>query len=161
MKIGSLFVPTDGKGRMWVYFTAPAPERSVPVWRIFEKDFDPRLISGSIVFVGTSASGLKDLRATPLNPVAPGVEVHANVVEQILHKAFLQRPDWATGAEVIYMLVLGSALLILHGVAQDEVRNNEQRHDEVRRKPRLPLPPHAPRGASPQIARDHRQDDEE
>ena len=56
-------------------------------------------IRGKIVFVGTSASGLKELKSTPFDPVFPGVEVHATVVDNILKKDFLSRPKWAEGLE--------------------------------------------------------------
>ena len=39
----------------------------------------------------------------------PGVELHAQAIEQILQGAFLQRPDFATPAELLYILVLGTA----------------------------------------------------
>ena len=113
LKIGRLIVPTDADGRIWAYFTDTVLERTVPVWKIFEKGFDPAPINGAITLVGTSAAGLKDLRVTVLNPSIPGVEVHANVVEQILLNNYLKRPDWAAGAEVLYMLFLGGLLIAL------------------------------------------------
>jgi adenylate cyclase len=64
-------------------------------------------IKGKIVFVGTSASGLKELKSTPFDPVFPGVEVHATVVDNILKKDFLSRPKWAPGLESAGMLVFG------------------------------------------------------
>src|SRR5512139_3132719 len=71
-------------------------------------------IKGKIVFVGTSASGLKELKPTPFDPVFPGVEVHATVVDNILKKDFISRPRWAAGLESLGVLVLGliSALIL-------------------------------------------------
>ena len=66
-------------------------------------------LAGKIVFVGASASLLYDIVATPLDPSTPGVEAHAQLVEQILSGVTLQRPDWAPGAE----LVAGAALSLL------------------------------------------------
>ena len=65
------------------------------------------------MFIGTSATGLKDIRATAVNPAAPGVEVHAQLAEQILTGEFLQRPDWADGAETLYLMGLGLLLILL------------------------------------------------
>ncbi|HAM37052.1 MAG TPA: adenylate/guanylate cyclase domain-containing protein [Elusimicrobia bacterium] len=113
VKIGRYVVPTDAHGRVWLYCTQTVPERTIPAWRIFDKKMDRSLIEGGIIFVGTSAAGLKDMRATSLNPAVPGVEIHANVAEQILHGRFLRRPDWATGGEVLYMIALGLLLLVL------------------------------------------------
>jgi len=117
LKVGEFTIPTDAHGAIWVYYTKKAPGRSIPAWRIFEKDFDRALVEGAICMIGTSATGLKDIRATPLNPAAPGVEVHANVTEQIITQTFLQRPDWALGAEWTYLLLLGLLLLYVLGRA--------------------------------------------
>jgi adenylate cyclase len=54
---------------------------------------------------------LRDLRAMPLNPAASGVELHARTTEQILLGEFLDRPDWTTGLEVIWLAVLGAVLV--------------------------------------------------
>ncbi|MBI4597820.1 MAG: adenylate/guanylate cyclase domain-containing protein [Candidatus Omnitrophica bacterium] len=113
LKIGSMTIPSDAQGRLWLYDTGPVAERFLPAWRVLADTADPAKISGHIVFIGTSAAGLKDLRTTPLNPVAAGVEVHAQCAEQILLQEFLLRPDWADGAELIYVLILGIGLIIL------------------------------------------------
>ncbi len=111
IKVGDSVITTEKDSSIWVYYTDKAPARTIPVWKIFEKDFDRSLVEGTICFIGTSATGLKDLRATPLNPAAPGVEVHANVAEQIITKTFLKRPDWAFGAEFLWLLAFGLLLL--------------------------------------------------
>lgn len=114
VRIGKDFiVPTNSKGEIWVWYTQPRPERLLPAWKVLEGDVAPAMLEGQIVLIGTTAAGLKDIRSTPLDPVAPGVAVHANIVEQILLGEFLERPDWATGAEVIYLLVLGLLLALL------------------------------------------------
>ena len=70
-------------------------------------------VAGQIVFVGTSAAGLHDIRATPLDPAIPGVEIHAQAIEQILSGDFLKRPDFADGMELAYMLVLGLIVIVM------------------------------------------------
>ncbi|WP_085885135.1 CHASE2 domain-containing protein [Oceanibacterium hippocampi] len=119
VKVGRLEIPTDANGQMWVHYTRPVPERSVPVWKFYAEElgrpdetFDPALIEGNIIFIGTSAAGLKDLRATPLAAALPGTEVHAQATEQILLDDFLERPDWADGAELLFILLLGIALIV-------------------------------------------------
>jgi len=59
--------------------------------------------------VGTSAAGLKDIRATPFDQNFPGVEAHATVVDNILMQDFLTRPVWALGLE--YLLIIAVGLL--------------------------------------------------
>lgn len=70
-------------------------------------------VDGKIVFVGTSTIGLKDIRSTPLGLFVPGVEVHVNVVEQILQGKFLSRPDLISGAESLTIFVTGLLVIVL------------------------------------------------
>jgi adenylate cyclase len=114
VRIGKDFtVPTNSRGEILVWYTPPVETRYVPAWQVFAGEVDPSKIEGNIVLIGTTASGLRDIRATPLDPVSPGVAVHAQIIEQVLLGEYLQRPDWATGAEVIYLAVLGLLLALL------------------------------------------------
>ncbi|MBT5752983.1 MAG: adenylate/guanylate cyclase domain-containing protein [Rhodospirillaceae bacterium] len=113
IKVGEFVIPTDAQGSVYVYYTKDVPERYVPAWKIFDGSAAPEMIEGNIVFIGTSASGLKDQRPTPMNPVTSGVEIHVQVVEQALTDTYLKRPDWATGAEIIYLVVLGLLLIFI------------------------------------------------
>ncbi|MBP0574334.1 CHASE2 domain-containing protein, partial [Mycobacterium tuberculosis] len=60
-----------------------------------------------MVFVGTSAAGLQDLRGTALGDVVPGVSIHAQAAAQILAEQYLVRPDWADGLEVVGGVAVG------------------------------------------------------
>lgn len=113
VRIGDLTVPTDERGQLWLYDTGFVKERYIPAWKVLEGELEPGSLKDFILFVGTSAAGLKDIRATPLNPVAAGVEVHAQLAEQILEGQLLNRPDWARGAECLFLLLLGLALTLL------------------------------------------------
>jgi adenylate cyclase len=113
IKIGSSKIPTDPVGRIWLYPTEDQPSRRISAWKILDKGFDPSTVEGRILFVGTSAEGLKDLRATALDAAAPGVEVHANVVEQAVLGKYLERPYWADGAEKLAMLFFGILITLL------------------------------------------------
>jgi len=113
VKIGRFEIPTDARGRLWLHDTGHRPERFIPAWKLFAQDFDAAEVAGKILFLGTSAAGLKDIRRTALAPGIAGVEVHAQALEQILLEHFLERPDWADGLEVVYLVVLGVVLILL------------------------------------------------
>ncbi|MBP1204140.1 adenylate cyclase [Duganella sp. 1411] len=66
------------------------------------------LLKGAVVLVGTTAPGLVDLRATPVNPEYPGVEIHANIIKSILDGHFKARP--------YYAIVLEAGLILLAGL---------------------------------------------
>ncbi|WP_302053810.1 CHASE2 domain-containing protein [Sphingomonas tagetis] len=117
IKVGDFEVPTTRAGELWMYFTAPRPERVVPAWKILSGDLSQaemaRLFGGQIVFVGAGAIGLRDLVSTPTQDRELGVMVHAQAAEQMLLGQFLTRPDWSDGLERVLVLVLGVLLLFL------------------------------------------------
>lgn len=117
VNIGKTIVPTDKAGQIILHFTQPAPQRYVPAWKVLQPDYDGKEVEGTIVLVGTSASGLRDLRPSPLNPAMPGVEAHANALEQMLLDHYLDRPDWADGVEWLFVLLLGVVTIGLLGTA--------------------------------------------
>ncbi|MFO1242420.1 MAG: adenylate/guanylate cyclase domain-containing protein [Rickettsiales bacterium] len=113
IKIGDFIIPTDRNGSFWIHFTEPHPERYISAWKILENKVPQERLNGQIIFIGTSAAGLKDIRSSPLNPVMNGVEVHAQALEQVLLGHFLNRPDWMEGAEIVGLITCGIFLLIL------------------------------------------------
>ena len=113
IRIGQFEVPTNASGELPVHFTLPVPERYVPVWKVLADEVDPQLLEGHLVLIGTSASRLRDIRPSPINPVMPGVEAHAQAIEQVLLGHYLQRPDWAAGAEWLFTVALGLGLILL------------------------------------------------
>lgn len=107
VRVGALTIPTTPQGEVWVHYTKPVPERYVPVWKVLAGQVPEELLSGHILLVGTSAQGLMDLRFSPLGRVMPGVEAHAQALEQILTQDPLSRPSWASGLEMLVILVGG------------------------------------------------------
>ncbi|MES2130692.1 MAG: adenylate/guanylate cyclase domain-containing protein [Pseudomonadota bacterium] len=70
----------------------------------------PELLKDTVVLIGTTAPGLVDLRATPVNPEYPGVEIHANIIKSILDNRFKSRPFYAFFIEALAALVVGLLL---------------------------------------------------
>jgi adenylate cyclase len=113
VRIGDFEVPTEADGQMWVRFTPHAKQRFLPAWQVLNGEIGKNEIEGRLILIGTSAAGLLDLRATPLDASVPGVELHAQAIEQIVQGAFLKRPDFAATAELLYILVLGVLIAFL------------------------------------------------
>ena len=116
VKIGPLAVPTDAKGQVTVHYMRPRPRdqdpRYISAGKIIAGNFEPARIAERIVLVGSSAAGLNDLKATPITPDMPGVEIHAQVIEQILQQDFLFRPDWGPGAEILFAVFFGIVVIV-------------------------------------------------
>ena len=84
-----LKIRTDKYGRIWPYFSKMDTAKYVPAIDILEGTADPALLRGKMTIVGTSAVGLKDIKAVPTEPLMPGVEVHAQIVETALQVIIL------------------------------------------------------------------------
>ena len=108
---GDVTIQTDPAGDIRVYFARPDPRRSIPAWKVFTPGTDLSSLRGSIVFVGASAALLSDIVATPLSAAMPGVEAHAQIVEQLLDGQTLKRPDWAPSAEWMATAVICAILI--------------------------------------------------
>lgn len=113
IRIGGVTVPTTPRGEIWVHYTRPVPDRYIPAWKVVDNEVSRELVEGHIILVGTSAQGLMDLRFSPMGTIIPGVEVHAQALEQIFTKAYLKRPSWAGAIEVLVIVIGGLALAII------------------------------------------------
>ena len=108
VRVGETVLPTASNGQLWLNFAPHDPRRSISAYRILDGAFEPKDFAGRHVLIGASATGLLDLRATPLAASVPGVEVHAQAIEQMLSGAHLVRPAFATGAEVLFLAAIGA-----------------------------------------------------
>lgn len=68
---------------------------------------DKEKLAGRVVLVGTTAPGLMDLRATPVDAAYPGVEVHANLISGMLDGTIKHKPPYIVGADVVLVLLAG------------------------------------------------------
>jgi adenylate cyclase len=107
IRIGQLRVPTTPAGEVWIHYTKPVLGRYIPAWKVLAGAISAEEVAGKILIVGTSAQGLMDLRFSPLGGGMPGVEAHAQLIEQVLTNGGLARPAWAGAVEVL-VIVCGS-----------------------------------------------------
>ena len=113
IRIGQVEIPTDSSGAVYLKFRHFNQAAYIPAWKVLAGEVPKNDIDGRIILVGTSAPGLLDLRATPLDAAIPGVEMHEQVIEQLLTGRFLTRPDYALAVEQFAVLALGLMLAFL------------------------------------------------
>ncbi|AXI46328.1 adenylate/guanylate cyclase domain-containing protein [Sulfitobacter sp. SK012] len=97
---------TAGDGTLWPYLSPSSPSRYISAVDLLEGRMPEGRLANHLVFVGTSAIGLEDFRATPLGVSMAGVEIHAQVLENILSKSALSRPNFTIAVELVMTLVL-------------------------------------------------------
>lgn len=97
-KFGRVNIPYRGKGGSFPYISAAD---------VISGKANGDILKDKIAFVGTSALGMGDLRATPVQSVYPGVEVHATIADAIINRSFPVYPPWAIGAEFLIIACVG------------------------------------------------------
>jgi len=114
IKIDKVEVPTDDTGRMLVNYLGPAktfPHYSIA--DIINGRIPPDKFRDKIVIVGATATGIYDMRVTPFSTVYPGVEIHATVIDNILHQNFLKQSWWTKFLDVISVIIVGLIMGII------------------------------------------------
>lgn len=93
INLGAVTVPTDSNGMVQIDFHGPPgtyPTYSIA--DVVKHKLPPELFRDKIILLGTTAIGIADTRPTPFESVAfPGVEVHANFIDNLLNGKFIQR----------------------------------------------------------------------
>lgn len=115
ISLGFYDIPTDSNGRVLIPYRGKQGSFSyVSATDILNaQDLSTLIPEAAVAFVGTTAQGLFDWRATPVSPVYPGVEVHATILAGIMEQSFPYRPVWARGADFAYILACGIMLAAL------------------------------------------------
>lgn len=114
LQVGSLRIPVDGTVSALVpYRGRQGSFRYYSAVDVLQERIDVAELQGKIVLVGTTAPGLKDQRSTPVDPVYPGVEIHANLIAGMLDENIKQKPPYVVGAEFMLLLLSGVAMALL------------------------------------------------
>ena len=106
-------IKTDRSGTVWPYFSESTANRFISAGDVLDGKVPVNRLRGHLVLIGTSAVGLEDYRPTPMGTLMPGVEIHAQLLENILTKQLLFRPHYAIGAELLTIALLGIGAIIL------------------------------------------------
>ena len=122
-------IPTDRNGQLWIHFSPHDKARYVSAGDVLEGKVPADRIARRLVLIGTSAVGLLDSKTTPIDPVMPGVEVHAQVLESVLTQSVLSSPNYAIGVELCAALLLGVAIIWLAPILKSRFAPRVRRRD--------------------------------
>jgi adenylate cyclase len=115
VNIDRLAVTTDGFGRMWPYFSRTDKSKYIPAKDVLNGTVPREKLMRKLAIVGTSAVGLLDIKTIPTERFIPGVEVHAQMIETIMNKTYLNRRVSMQGAKVPIDLNIAEFMLALFG----------------------------------------------
>ncbi len=105
-------VPTDSHGQIWTHFNKSDKARYVSAKDVLQGTLSRDRLLRKLVLIGTSATGLLDIKTTPVEAAMPGVEVHAQILESVVTGAQLSPVPDALGVEVVLAVLLGIAIII-------------------------------------------------
>lgn len=111
--LGDLAIPVQSDGSLRPYFGRHDPERFVSAEDVLSGRAGVELLRDKLVLVGVTGLGLLDFQATPLGERIPGVEVHAQILEQIFDGVYLRRPTGAALIEAALLAVAGLLFVAL------------------------------------------------
>ncbi len=97
---------TDPNGIFWIRYKESLKQQYISASSVFDGNFDKARFENKFVLIGASAQGLFDLVKTPLGVTIPGVEVHANVIENILDKSYLVRSPNIYVFEILFSIIV-------------------------------------------------------
>lgn len=80
---------------------------------LFGRVKNPEILKDKIVLLGATAEGLWDSRATPVEKLHPGVEIHANIISGILDNNIMENPDYLVAVEVSLLILIGLVMIIV------------------------------------------------
>ena len=109
IQMGKTFIPTDENGQVLINYLGPA--KTFPHYSmgdILHSKLPKGTFNNKIVLLGATAIGIYDMRNTPFDPVYPGLEIHATVVDNILKGNFLHKPKWTKIFDVFAILILAA-----------------------------------------------------
>ncbi len=115
LRVGQVTASTDAGGAIRVRYAGSQPERRISAASVLDGTFDRAAVDGAIVLIGATAVALSDIRATPLEPAVPGIDIHAELIEHLISGSTLTRPDYGPGLEAT--LATLAALIVAIAVA--------------------------------------------
>ena len=104
---------SDPNGIIWIRYKNSIKSQYISSSDVYDGKFPENFFKDKYVLIGASAQGLFDLVKTPLGVTIPGVEVHANVIENIIDQSFLIRNPNTYVFELIFAIIVSIITFVL------------------------------------------------
>jgi adenylate cyclase len=111
--VGELRIPVQPDGTLWLRYSPHDPRRFVSAAAVLDGSADPEFLRSKLVLIGVTGLALVDHVATPLGERVPGVETHAQLIEQVFDRVRMVRPAWAAWLEAGLLAAAGGLLVVV------------------------------------------------
>jgi serine phosphatase RsbU (regulator of sigma subunit) len=92
VRLGDISIPAHADGRFWIRYGVHDPARFISAADVLAGGVATQELEHKLVLIGVTGLGLLDYQTTALGERIPGVEIHAQILEQIFDGNFLRRP---------------------------------------------------------------------
>jgi adenylate cyclase len=114
LQLGNHKIPVDENVSALIPYRGPQGSfQYISATDVLNNKVNPADLNNKIVLLGTTAAGLMDLRATPVQNIYAGVEIHANMIAGILDNNIKEHPAYMLGAEFLLLLIVGLFLAMI------------------------------------------------
>lgn len=104
---------TDKNSLIWVKYNRSINNNYISAEKVFDNNFDDNFFKDKYVLIGASAKGLFDTVKIPTGETVPGVQVHANVIDNLLKNNFLKRNDKIFIFELIVSILISIIAFVI------------------------------------------------
>ena len=112
--LGPKAIPTDIDAGMLInYAGPPGTYERFSFSDVVKGRVSPGQLRDKVIFVGATAIGIYDMRITPFSNNTPGVEVNANIADNILRGDFMQRGGMETLIDLLSIAALGIVVSLI------------------------------------------------
>ena len=113
IQVGESFIPTDPDGRIRLHFSPAYAARRVSALSVLNGDVSADAFANQVAIIGVTGVGIIDVASTPVTARMDGVEIQAQVVENILANSRLIRNPHAVMLELGVFLLMGLFFMAL------------------------------------------------
>jgi adenylate cyclase len=111
VQIGNSFIETDRDARLRLYFSPAYAERRISAAALLKGEVKPEALAHQVAIIGATAVGVADVAATPAAPRMDGVEIQAQLLENILEGSRLRRPPSTRWWELVTLCALAVPMI--------------------------------------------------
>lgn len=114
VQVGDSFIPTDSDGRIRIYFSPAYEDRRISALSVLNGDIPAGSLQNHLAIIGITGVGTMeaDVKPTPITSRMDGVEIQAQIVENILENARLVRQEYGVWIELGIFVLVGIAFIV-------------------------------------------------
>ena len=106
LSVRPLKISSDPNSVFWIRYKQSQKDQYISASSVYDEKFEEDFFKDKYVLIGAAAQGLFDRVKTPLGVTMPGVEVHANVIENILDNSYLVRNPKVYIVELLFSIII-------------------------------------------------------